>query len=62
MPVWIDGDGNCCPTGGSLKVRFRIQKDALSVLEWRHARSEGDGSPWDPGRGIDTSKCGSRPK
>lgn len=62
MPVWIDGDANCCPTGGTLRVQFAIQGDALKVVEWRHVRSEGDGSPWDQGRRIDTSKCGPRPE
>ncbi len=62
MDVWIDGDGNCCPSGGSLRVRFSIRDDVLAVEEWRHVRSEGDGSPWDPERGIDTARCGPRPQ
>ena len=56
MDVWIDGDGNCCPTGGRLLATFAVEKDALAVVEWRHV--PGDGSPSDPGRGIDPARCG----
>jgi hypothetical protein len=60
MSVWINGDGNCCPTGGRLKVKFKIEGDVLKVAEWRHVRSKDDGTPWDSGRRIDVSKCGPR--
>jgi hypothetical protein len=56
MAVWIEGDGNCCPTGGRLKVTFRIRKDRLTLRDWHHIHSDDEGSPWDPGRGIDASR------
>jgi len=24
MPVWKDGDSNCCPTGGTVDIKFRL--------------------------------------
>jgi hypothetical protein len=62
MPVWIDGDGNCCPTGGTLKVKFALEGDVLEVTEWHHVRSENDGNPSDSWRRIDAAKCGAKPK
>jgi hypothetical protein len=59
MPVWIDGDGNCCPTGGTLKVKFALG-DVLQVTEWHQSdrRTMGIVGLW---RRIDAAKC-AKPK
>jgi hypothetical protein len=31
MPVWKDGDANCCPTGGSVDVRFHLDGNRIIV-------------------------------
>jgi hypothetical protein len=31
-PVWKDGDGNCCPTGGGLEMRFALKNHRLTVV------------------------------
>lgn len=58
--VWIDGDGNCCGSGGSVSVKFQIARDALRVTACSHTR--GDGTPWDSWRQIDRTRCGPRPQ
>lgn len=57
--VWIEGDGNCCGSGGTLSVAFHIVNDVLRVAEWSHAL--GEGTPSDPWRRIDPSKCKPQP-
>jgi hypothetical protein len=42
-PVWRDGDGNCCPSGGSIWFRLRLARagSRLEVAEARYAPPEG---------------------
>ena len=31
MPVWKTGDANCCPTGGTVEVKFKLEGSRISV-------------------------------
>jgi hypothetical protein len=31
MPVWRERDGNCCPTGGTVDVKFRLEGGRIVV-------------------------------
>ena len=62
MGVWIAGDGNCCPTGGTLKVEFDVRDNALVIAKFEHLRTEEDGNPWEAWRKNDESRCGPKPK
>jgi len=31
MPVWKEGDAHCCPTGGTIKIRFALKDHRLTV-------------------------------
>ena len=53
--VWIEGDGNCCPSGGKLTASFAIVGNRLSVADWSH--DIGEGSLSDPWRQLDRNKC-----
>jgi hypothetical protein len=48
--VWIDGDGNCCPSGGTVTVSFEFFGEELRVVKWNHDMSLSTGSPQDPWR------------
>jgi hypothetical protein len=43
MPVWKPDDGNCCPTGGSVYVKFAIRGGRIAVTGRRYS-PEGDAS------------------
>jgi len=35
MPVWKEGDGNCCPTGGMVSLKLRLDRGRLTVTHRR---------------------------
>lgn len=39
MPVWKPGDGNCCPTGGSVYLKFALRNGRLIVTNRRYSAS-----------------------
>lgn len=45
-PVWIAGDGNCCPSGGEVHAQLEIVDDALRVTRWVHDKAGSVDDPW----------------
>lgn len=41
MPVWKKGDANCCPSGGTVEIRFRLQ-DGRIVVTSKHYNPKGE--------------------
>jgi hypothetical protein len=41
MPVWKEGDANCCPSGGTVEIRFRLQ-DGRVVVTSKHYDPKGE--------------------
>lgn len=33
--VWKEGDANCCPTGGEVELKFRLDQGSLAVTDER---------------------------
>jgi hypothetical protein len=33
MPVWRDDDANCCPTGGAVDIKFRLDRGEIIVTD-----------------------------
>jgi len=43
MPVWEEGNGNCCPAGGMVEIKFRLDDGRLVVTDKHfnpHAKAE----------------------
>ena len=46
-PVWIEGDGNCCPSGGKLTVQLELDDRVLRIVQQEHSPT--DASYYGPG-------------
>ncbi len=38
--VWKDGDGNCCPSGGTITIDFLLENDELRVKSYRYDKED----------------------
>jgi len=53
--VWIEGDGNCCPSGGEIRIRLAIEGERLTITHQEHDLSEATGKVSDPHRRLGES-------
>jgi len=36
MPVWRDEDAHCCPSGGTVQIKFALENDQLVVVQQKY--------------------------
>ena len=59
--VWVEGDANCCPTGGEIQATFELRDRAIRVATQRPALVPLAKLERDPDRGDQLKKCLAKP-
>jgi hypothetical protein len=62
IPVWAEGDANCCPTGGEIHASFELRNRTIHVATQRPALVPLSKLESDPDRRGQLKKCLAQPE